>query len=95
MHIQGDLEKAMHLFQGALDIYREASYVHDQDAADTYENISNVKLDQGFLQDGIDANAEALKIRRRTLGDDHADTIRSMEAHRSLLKRLLVENPRN
>ena len=33
--------------------------------------------------------AEAVKIRRRTLGNDHTDTKERMEAHKSLQKRLL------
>ena len=57
--------------------------------AEIYENISAVKVQQGLLEDGIAASAEALKLRRRTLGDDHTETKGRMEAHRSLLKRLL------
>jgi tetratricopeptide (TPR) repeat protein len=90
MKAKGDLEKAIQLFQEALDIYTEASYVLPRDIrAVVYEHFSSVKVDQGLLEDAIAASAEALKIRRRTLGDDHADTKRRMEAHRSLLKRLL------
>jgi hypothetical protein len=53
------------------------------------ETLSAVKVKQGLLEDGIAASAEALKIRWRSFGDDHTDTKRRMEAHRSLLKGLL------
>ena len=74
----------------ALAIYKETPSVRPNIAA-VYEILWGVKDDQGLLEDALAASAEALKIRRRTLGDDHADTKRRMEAHRSLLKRL-VEN---
>ncbi|CAJ1968225.1 unnamed protein product [Cylindrotheca closterium] len=88
MKAVGESEKAVQLFQDALDIYEETSHI-DPFSAAVYENLSAVKVDQGLLEDAIAASAEALKIRRRTLGDDHFDTKRRMEAHRSLLKRLL------
>ncbi|CAJ1968227.1 unnamed protein product [Cylindrotheca closterium] len=86
---EGDSEKALQLFHQVLDIYEESSIASPNVAA-AYENISTIKVDQGMLEDAIAASAEALKIRRRTLGDGHCDTKRRMEAHRSLLKRLLV-----
>jgi tetratricopeptide (TPR) repeat protein len=84
----GDSEKAMQLFQQSLDIFKETTSISPK-VAEVYEHISAVKFGQGLLDDAIAASAEALKIRRRTLGDDHADTKRRMEIHRSLLKQLL------
>ncbi|CAJ1936762.1 unnamed protein product [Cylindrotheca closterium] len=89
MRVQGDMDKAIQLFQEALDIYKETFLHTHPDMMAVYENVSAVKIEQGLLDDGIAASAEALKIRRRTLGDDHTDTKGSMEAHRSLLRRLL------
>ncbi|CAJ1945506.1 unnamed protein product [Cylindrotheca closterium] len=104
MKTQGDWEKARQFFQEALNIYEDLSAtVFDASMAAIYanistlymelaivcENISSMKVDNGLLEDGIAASAEALKIRRRIYGDDHRDTKRRMKAHRSLLKRLL------
>ncbi|CAJ1959570.1 unnamed protein product [Cylindrotheca closterium] len=95
MKAKGDSERAIQLFQEALGIDKSNIYaIGDTNAsflvrAAVYENISSVKVDQGLLEDAIAASAEALKIRRRTLGDDHCDTKRQMETHRSLLRRLL------
>ncbi|CAJ1970361.1 unnamed protein product [Cylindrotheca closterium] len=88
MKAEGDLERAMKLFEEALDMHKEVSIVSFT-IVSVYENIAAVKVDQGLLEDAIAASAEALKIRRRKHGDDHADTKRRMEAHRSLLRRLL------
>jgi tetratricopeptide (TPR) repeat protein len=88
MQTQGDSKKAIKLFQEALDSYKEKYTVHSG-MAPIYESISTVKVVQGLLEDGIAASAEALKIRRRTDGDDHDDTKLCMETHRSLLRRLL------
>ncbi|CAJ1948973.1 unnamed protein product [Cylindrotheca closterium] len=89
MHAQSDLDEAIQHFQAALDVYNDLYITLPKDAAVVYENISTVKVEQGFLQDGITASAEALKIRRRQQGDDHTETKGRMEAHRSLLKQLL------
>ncbi|CAJ1946385.1 unnamed protein product [Cylindrotheca closterium] len=100
---QGDSEKAIQLFSKALDIYEKiytnthpnpaAVYMSSSalcvDIAAAKETISAVKVEEGLLEDGIAASAEALKIRRRMLGDDHIDTKARLEAHRSLLNRLL------
>ncbi|CAJ1939175.1 unnamed protein product [Cylindrotheca closterium] len=73
---KGDLEKALQLFQEALDVSKKIfGDVHPRTAA-VYENISAVQVEQGLLKDGIAASAEALKIRRRAHGDDHTDTKR-------------------
>ncbi|CAJ1947823.1 unnamed protein product [Cylindrotheca closterium] len=92
MKAQGDFEKAIQLFQEALNVCNKAMGDLHPHMAIVNENISSVKVEQGLLEDAIAASAEALKIRRRTLGDDHIDTKKRMEAHRSLLKRLL-ESP--
>jgi tetratricopeptide (TPR) repeat protein len=102
MKEQGDWEKAMQLFQQSLGIYSEINNAHPSfealyenssaicvELAAVHENISAVKVEQGLLEDGIAASAEALKIRRRTQGDDHIDTKGRMEVHRSSLKRVL------
>jgi tetratricopeptide (TPR) repeat protein len=88
MKAQGDSEKAIQFFHEALGVFNEFYRAHPY-MAEIYENISDVKVEQGLLEDGVAASAEALKMRRRALGDDHIDTKRRMEAHRSLLKRLL------
>ncbi|CAJ1941065.1 unnamed protein product [Cylindrotheca closterium] len=51
------------------------------DLAELYKHLSAVKVEMSLLDDGISASAKALKIRRRTLLDDHADTKRRMEQH--------------
>ncbi|CAJ1945509.1 unnamed protein product [Cylindrotheca closterium] len=83
---EGDAETTIQLFQESLDVYKEANEetngVHPHMAV-VYENISSVKVDNGLLEDGIAASAEALKIRRRIDGNDHVDTKRRMEVHRS------------
>ena len=89
MNAQVEPEMAIRLFQEALYVYDELYTALSKVAALVYENISAVKVEQGFLQDAIAASAEALKIRRRQQGDDHTDTKERMVAHRSLLKRLL------
>ncbi|CAJ1947669.1 unnamed protein product [Cylindrotheca closterium] len=89
MNLQGNSETAMQLFQEALGAHKEIFGDAHLYTAEVYENISAVKVEQGLLQDGIAASAQALKIRRKQLGDDHPDTKVRMEAHRSLLKRLL------
>ncbi|CAJ1968179.1 unnamed protein product [Cylindrotheca closterium] len=81
MQTEGDSEKAEQLFQEANEILKEKAAI--------FENLSAVKVDQGMLDDAIATSAEALKIRRRTLGDEDAGTRLRTEAHRSLLKRLL------
>ena len=88
MEADVDLEKAVQLFQEPLDRYKEASNI-PQSTTEAYENLSAVKADLGLLEDAIVASAEALKMYRRELGDDHIATKGRMEAHRSLLKRLL------
>ncbi|CAJ1962977.1 unnamed protein product [Cylindrotheca closterium] len=88
MKAQEDLEKAIQFFHEALDIFKGVYDVHPNMAV-IYENISAVKVEQSLLEDGIAASAQALKIRRRTLGDDNAYTKGRMEVHRSLLRRLL------
>ena len=55
-----------------------------------FENISAVKVELGLLEDGTAASAEALKFRQQIFGDDHIDTKRRMEVHRSLLRRGLA-----
>ncbi|CAJ1946419.1 unnamed protein product [Cylindrotheca closterium] len=89
----GDLEKATQLFLEALDIYKE-DYDSHRYMIDISENISDVKFEQDLLEERIAVSAEALKMRRRIpiLGDNHIDTKRRMEAHRSLLKSRLLEN---
>ncbi|CAJ1947701.1 unnamed protein product [Cylindrotheca closterium] len=89
MYVQGDPENAVQLFQESLDIYNERFSGPHSNMATIYEYISDIRVEQGLLEDGIAASAEALKIRRRTLGDDHVDTKGRMQAHRALLKRLL------
>jgi len=89
MKAQGDSEKAIQLFQKALHIYKTTCQVH-HNIAPVYENISAVRVDQGLLQDAVDASAEALKIRRRTRGDDDAETKKRMEVHKSLLRQALA-----
>jgi len=90
MIAKADFEKANQLLQLALDICKENFWDDTVPIiAAMYENMATVKIALGLWEDAISASAEALKIRRRTLGDDHADTKRRMEAHRSLLKRLL------
>ncbi|CAJ1956413.1 unnamed protein product [Cylindrotheca closterium] len=88
MKAQGNSEKAIQLFQMALDVYKGRFRTHPKWAA-VYENISAVKVEQGLLEDGIAASAESLKMYRRAVGDDHPGTKKRMEEHRSLLKRLL------
>ncbi|CAJ1947657.1 unnamed protein product [Cylindrotheca closterium] len=88
MKAQGDSDKAIQFFQEALDIYMKTFADHPS-AITVYENLSAVKVEQGLLEDGIAASAEALKILRRSRGDDHDATKIRMDAHRSLLKRLL------
>mmetsp|Transcript_36344 Transcript_36344/g.88036 ORF Transcript_36344/g.88036 Transcript_36344/m.88036 type:complete len:440 (-) Transcript_36344:168-1487(-) len=91
MAAEGDLEKAMELLQEALDIYKETVGVHPFTAI-VYGSIAAIKLDQGLLDDAIAASAEALKILRRALGDDHAKTKARMEEHRVLLSLFLQVN---
>ncbi|CAJ1947655.1 unnamed protein product [Cylindrotheca closterium] len=99
---KGDSEKAMRLFREAMGIYEEIIPPHPNvdtasdnisalyvDMAAAFEMFSDAKVKQGLLEDAITASATALKFRRRTLGDDHIDTKRRMDAHRSLLQRLL------
>ncbi|CAJ1968211.1 unnamed protein product [Cylindrotheca closterium] len=89
MKAEGESEKAVQLFQQALDSYMEIAVANPSNIAEVYENLSAVKVEQGFLEDALVASSNGLKIRRRTLGDDHVDTKRRMEAHRSLLIRHL------
>ncbi|CAJ1946435.1 unnamed protein product [Cylindrotheca closterium] len=102
MKAQGDLANSVLLFQEAQIIYKEIHTAHPSpeavskniyaaniDIAASLELFSAWKVDQGLLEDAITVSADALKIRRRTLGDDHTDTKERMEVHRSLLKRLL------
>ncbi|CAJ1947819.1 unnamed protein product [Cylindrotheca closterium] len=93
MKAQGHSEKAEQFFHQALDICVEAfsDPQHVPHIAASYENLSHIKVEQGLLEDGIAASVKALKIRRRTLGDDHIDTRKRMDVHRSLLKRLLED----
>ncbi|CAJ1968183.1 unnamed protein product [Cylindrotheca closterium] len=88
MKAEGDSEKAIQLFQEALDNYKDLSSI-SPNAAAVYENLSALKVDQGLLEDAIAASAGDLKIRRRRFGDQHADTKLRMTTHRSLLRRLL------
>ncbi|CAJ1959573.1 unnamed protein product [Cylindrotheca closterium] len=91
MEAEGDSEKAMQLFEEALDVYKETSSI-SPNAAAVYENISALKVAQGLRgEEAIAASASALKIRRRTKGDEDADTKLRMTTHRSLL-RLLLES---
>ncbi|CAJ1947751.1 unnamed protein product [Cylindrotheca closterium] len=88
LNAKGDSAMAIRLFHEALDVYKEIYTAHPK-MATVYESIATVKVEQGLLEDGIAASAEALKIRRKMQGDDDTDTKGRMEAHRSLLKRLL------
>ena len=85
---KGDLNKAEFFFQMTVDVSKDVCGEHPDTAA-ALEDLSVVQVDQNKLQQAIANSAEALKIRRRIQGDDHADTTKRMEAHRSLLKRLL------
>ncbi|CAJ1970362.1 unnamed protein product [Cylindrotheca closterium] len=87
-HAEGDSKKAMQLYYQAIYIYKKTCTDSPSIGA-VFESISAIKVDQGLLEEAIAASAAALKIRRRTQGDDHPDTKRRMEEHRSLLKRLL------
>ncbi|CAJ1931403.1 unnamed protein product [Cylindrotheca closterium] len=73
MKADGDSEKAMQLFNEALDICLENSLIGPTTAA-LLENMSAIRVDQGKLGQAVATSAEALKIRRRMHGDDHADT---------------------
>lgn len=58
MKAQDDAEKAVQLFQEALDIYNEVFTAHPKVAA-VYEHIAAVKNEQGLLQDAVTASVEA------------------------------------
>ncbi|CAJ1946802.1 unnamed protein product [Cylindrotheca closterium] len=103
MKAQGDFKEAMQLFHKAMSTYAQIYIVPDLSSAvvshcvsavnihvaAVHENISDVFVELGLLEHGVAASAEALKIRRRTFGDDDASTKRHMETHRSLLKLFL------
>jgi len=89
MKAGGDYTDALELFREALEIYIEIGCRIHPDAASVYENVAGVYISVDMLEDAVAASADALKIYRRKLGDDHDVTKKRMEEHRSLLKRLL------
>ncbi|CAJ1947705.1 unnamed protein product [Cylindrotheca closterium] len=89
LQLQGKFEDATEILYKVVGIQKESLGEMHPATAEAYETLANAYVLQEMLQDGIAASAEALKIRRRTIGDDHPDTKRRMEAHRSLLNRLL------
>ncbi|CAJ1956419.1 unnamed protein product [Cylindrotheca closterium] len=104
MKQKGDLENALDLIQEALSIYNQiySSQIHPSletfsenisaiyyDMAEVFEMFSDANVEKGLLELGIASSLEALKLRRNAFGDDHPETKKRMEAHRSLLHRLL------
>eukprot|EP00526_Cylindrotheca_closterium_P010715 CAMPEP_0113614814 /NCGR_PEP_ID=MMETSP0017_2-20120614/7369_1 /TAXON_ID=2856 /ORGANISM="Cylindrotheca closterium" /LENGTH=388 /DNA_ID=CAMNT_0000524011 /DNA_START=88 /DNA_END=1252 /DNA_ORIENTATION=- /assembly_acc=CAM_ASM_000147 len=95
MKAGGDYAGAVKLFREALEIYIEMGCGVDPDAASVHENLAAVYISTDKLEEAVDASAEALKIYRRKLGENHDVTKKRMEEHRSLLKRLLENEARH
>jgi len=85
----GDYADAVKLFLEALEIYMEMGCEVHPVTASVYENMAAAYISADMLEEAVAASADALKIYRRKLGDDHDVTKKRMEEHRSLLKRFL------
>jgi tetratricopeptide (TPR) repeat protein len=79
MNLKGDSEKALQLFQQALDVYKEAYAVRPNMA----ERRSRIATRWHCCQ------CRSPQDSSKHIWDDHPDTKGRMEVHRSLLKRLL------
>eukprot|EP00526_Cylindrotheca_closterium_P014849 CAMPEP_0113638502 /NCGR_PEP_ID=MMETSP0017_2-20120614/20170_1 /TAXON_ID=2856 /ORGANISM="Cylindrotheca closterium" /LENGTH=283 /DNA_ID=CAMNT_0000549613 /DNA_START=21 /DNA_END=872 /DNA_ORIENTATION=- /assembly_acc=CAM_ASM_000147 len=85
----GDYADAVKLFLEALEIYMEMGCEVHPVTASVYENMAAAYISADRLEEAVAASADALKIYRRKLGDEHDVTKKRMEEHRSLLKRFL------